>query len=337
MPENNFKPTMYKMITPLELIEINTTEPLHFKLNENETIVRNDRAIFDSFNSVNMGTAKVEFIQGREKAPFTYYPLLVTAQKYVEDFPTAASDVLDGVLKSLSLFKTTNTILHIGQRLMMTVDDQNMGGLVVTQGSCLLNESKGLPKYSLDVKELSTFKEYYNKFIQVFRKLNKNNRIKLGIEFYSKASRTADIVEKFIFLSVALEILFSNESSELGYRFSNRISLLLGNDLTQRIITQKNISKIYTKRSTIVHGNVVDPPSFAEFVYLNELIRSSILQLLSLTNEPKYSDYLSVIDSFILKQDSIEYCEFQKQKLFFFGNLSEFKFVSLDNVMNSSL
>lgn len=336
MSENSFKPTKFKMITPLELIEINTAEPLHLELNENEAIVRNDQAVFDSYNSTIIGTHKVEYIQGRERIPFTYYPLLAAAHTYVENFPTAALDVLDGVLKSLSLFKTTNTILHVGQRLMITVDDRNMGGIVVTQGSCLLNESKGLPKYSLNLNELASFKEFYNKFIQIFRKLDKNNRIKLGIEFYSKASRTADIVEKFIFLSVALEILFSNESSELGYRFSNRISLLLGNDLTQRIITQKNVSKIYNKRSTIVHGNVVDPPSFPEFVYLNELIRSSILQLLSLINEPKYSDYVSVIDSFILKQDSTEYQEFQKQKLLF-GPLSEFKFVSLENVMNSSL
>lgn len=320
----------YRMLTPLIRINLETTEPLHYQINQNIMIVVKDLQVFQNFNMVNLENFATQHFSGMSGMVFTYNPLMVTTFPYVDDYPDHAERVLKDFLDALALFKTTTkTKLKDGPRIVQTITAQNMIQWLNIRGSDDTHDFKG-KRYDLTLAELEEFKEFYNKLIPIITGFQENKIIP-AIDFYSRASRHFDITEKFIFLSLALETLFSQEEDELSYRFSNRISLLLGNNYEERTRIAKSIkSVIYKRRSMIVHGSNLATPPEDEYEYLNEVIRVSILRYLSLMTNG-ISDPISELDSFLLKQNSDNYNDFKNKSMSTFGELAELKFQNIRN------
>jgi len=326
-------PVSYRMLTPLIRIRIDTTEKLHYDINNNIRIIVNDNQVFQNFNVHIIGQNRMELFSGVSAMVFNYNPLLVIQFPYVDDFPEQAYAILNVFLKALALFKTTsNTKLKDGPRIIQTVLSNNSLGIEVLRGSDDVQESHAKP-YELKLSEIDQFRDFFNQFLNIFSNV-KNKKFLYALDFYSKASKTEDVIEKFIFLSLAFEFLFSKENDELSYRFSNRAALLIGENFQERqkISTViKNV--IYEKRSAIVHGSNMKPPSDDILSYFNEFMRCSLLRFLSLL-ERGYSKPLSNLDSFLLKQDSGDYSQFIVDCNNIFSNLGKLQFQSIRKKSN---
>ncbi len=320
-------PVNYRMLTPLIRIKLDVKTKFQYQISPNIVIFANDLQIFQNFNIINLPNYTSEHFSGMSSMVFTYNPLLVTTFPYVDDFPDQSDAMLKLFLDALALFKTTtNTKLKDGPRIIQSLTAQPQIAVLVIRGSDDTQDFQG-KQYPLSIKELDEFRDFYNKLVQVTK--TKENKILPAIDFYSKASRHFDITEKYIFLSLALESLFSKESDELIYRFSNRISLLLGNNFEERKRIAKSIKNvIYRRRSNIVHGTDLSAPSEDEYEYLNEVIRVSILRYLSLINNGILNP-IDELDSFLLKQNTDEYDEFKKKSLLAFSTLSELRFQNI--------
>jgi len=320
-------PVNYRMLTPLIRIQLDVNTPFQYQISPNITIIANNTQVFHNFNIVNLSNFTSQHFSGMSSMVFTYNPLLITTFPFVKDFPEHADATLKLFLDALALFKTTtNTKLKDGPRIIQSLTAQPLILGLVIRGSDDTSDFQG-KRYPLSVNELDEFRNFYNKLVQYTK--TKENKILPAIDFYSKASRHFDITEKFIFLSLSLESLFSKESDELSYRFSNRISLLLGNSFEEREKIAKSIKNvIYQRRSKIVHGTDLSPPSEDEYEYLNEVIRVSILRYLSLINNGILNP-IDELDSFLLKQNTHEYDEFKKKSLLAFSILSELKFQNI--------
>lgn len=315
----------YRMLTPLIRIKIKTDKKLHYKINNNLTIIENDPTVFPSWNNSTFGSQTIQILSGMSAMSFNYSPLLVGFFPYVKNYPDEATEVLDIFLTALALFKTTsNTKLKAGPRIVQTLTAAPLIRMLNIRGSDDWGEFQG-KEYPLEMSELDDFKNFYNTFEPLFKKII-NKKFKFALEFFSKSSRTADVIEKFIFLSLSFEFLFSKENDELSYRFSNRTALLLGDNFTERSKIAKIIKNvIYQKRSSIIHGSNMDPPTEDILLFFNELMRTALLQFISLY-DAGYTDPISDIDSFLLKQQTNEYDEFKKKSLSLFLEISRLKF-----------
>jgi len=326
--------TKYRMLTPLTRLRIDTKEKVHFKINENISIIINDNTIFQNFNNPSDGKQTFPLLTGTETVSFNYNPLFVCMFDVKGNHQEHALKTVDDFLTTLALFKTTNTKLKSGKKIIQTINSDSSLGMVSIPGSDDTFDVKKVDLYTLSIAELEEFKLFYNKFVEVIKNLD-DKRIFYAIDFYTKASATDDITEKFIFLSLTLELLFSRENNELSYRFSNRIAHLIGNSFSEREILVKNVKSLYEKRSSLFHGASLKAPTLQYFYYMNELMRSSILQYLSLYYEFK-KDPIPEINKFLLQQDEEDYSEFQEKRNQF-GTISEFKYEKIKKIEEISI
>ena len=312
MSQPPITPVSYRMLTPLIRIKVDTKNPLHYQINNNIQIIVNDLQVFQNFNIISIKNFTHQHFLGMASMVFTYNPLMVILFPFVSNYPDHAEKVLKEFLDALALFKTTQkTKFKDGPRIVQSISNQNTGLGLNIRGSDDTHDFQG-KNYELSLKELDEFKNFYNKLISIISKLSQS-KAAAPLNFFSRASRHSDITEKFVFLSLALESLFSKEEVELSYRFSNRIALLLGNNFEERKRISRCIKNVtYKRRSMIIHGSNVEAPPDDEYEFLHEVIRVSILQFLSLINLG-ITDPINELDSFLLKQNKVEYEEFKKK------------------------
>ena len=317
----------YRMMAPLSGIEFEFKEKTRYPLNDNVHLFINDSSEFPNYNTINTGQFSYQIITGIDSIPFNYYPLLVCYFKDIENIDQHSQNLLSSFIISLSFFKTTNSKIKEGRRIIQTILADGTGGSVAAPGAF---DSDMATKYKLSKSELDEFKIFYEKFQNILDSLT-DKRMLFAINFYAKASRTGDITEKFIFLSLALEMLFSRENDELSYRFGNRIALLLGSSQKQRECIRTIVKQLYNIRSSLFHGSSFKAPSLNEFLYLNELIRASILQLITLIKLDT-SDPILTLDEMILKQDTEEYQKMHKNTMTYFSNIVEFRYKEYEKI-----
>jgi hypothetical protein len=134
-----------------------------------------------------------------------------------------------------------------------------------------------------------------------------NAYIKLAVNFLKRARTKVQEENQIIDCFVAIESLFSTneEKTEMRFRISNRVAILLAKDKDERIELRKKIRDLYDLRSTIVHGSskIRKGRKGLLFIY----VRESILRFLSLAqiyeNQESIIDQIddSMIDNEILK------------------------------------
>jgi len=123
---------------------------------------------------------------------------------------------------------------------------------------------------------------------------NKKGKLRQAIyragQYYESSHERTDNVERLLALAVAVESLFSpSDKGELKFRISQSTAQLIGKDPEEREEIFKSISKMYDRRSALVHGAYdVDAYDAGEFVTATEIdqwsayLRRSILAFLAL-------------------------------------------------------
>lgn len=228
-------------------------------------------------------------------------------------------------LETMGLFKSTLSILAVAGLCVRRIEEAaGPSGHFGWENTII-----GKPYYYLKTSEhadlfdlLTKYKEFWdtNKIGATSSKQLK--RINLARYYFGKNFQTVDIVERYIFLSIALEALYGEAQDELRYRYANRAALLLGDDVETRKIVYKNIQKAYDKRSDILHGRISWRIEPKEVLTYTEIIRQTILRFISLQSRG-YVDICRILDECIL--DSTRHARLLEDAKTFFGKISEYR------------
>ncbi len=97
--------------------------------------------------------------------------------------------------------------------------------------------------------EVNEFKIFYN----LFKKYNKQAQMKIAIERYNLGMQAVSFDDSIIDFMIALECLFGG-NTELTYRISTRIALLLGTTEEETEEIRTFMINVYSIRSKITHG-----------------------------------------------------------------------------------
>ena len=115
-------------------------------------------------------------------------------------------------------------------------------------------------------------------------------RVHYAMSWLDKARRLPRFYDRFIFLSIALETLISDQQTGLAYHLSQRAAFLIGETDEQRHILFSKIRNVYKSRSKIIHGEIEFETKNNELFFLQEVVRVLILKMISLRkhyNDPK--------------------------------------------------
>lgn len=148
--------------------------------------------------------------------------------------------------------------------------------------------------YSLEEYDQEAF---LNKILPYFSCITKkeNKYLKIASEYLWRArfEQSSEIIVINCF--IALEALFmrTNDNTELSYRLSNRVAVLLCEDGEKRLRLRKTIRDWYNLRSRIVHGEPTDLKRESHNdIFL--ITRETILRFFILAE--KYQNHDEVID-----------------------------------------
>lgn len=154
---------------------------------------------------------------------------------------------------------------------------------------------KGLAPYFLDSSEV----EVLQKWVEVSKDSHSRSRLRetengfrqmlfRSAEYYISSLTRGKVPERLVDLAIALESMFtpSSAKTELTFRISQNLALLLGKDPTERAEINNLAKKLYSKRSGLLHGQYdYNKFSRGEFVTDDEneawtaLIRRAIVRL----------------------------------------------------------
>jgi hypothetical protein len=105
----------------------------------------------------------------------------------------------------------------------------------------------------------------------------------------------------FITLMMSLEILFNQSTTELRYRVSRSVAVLLGKSRNKSEKIAKDLRGLYDIRSKIVHTGECDDLEKQKIVLLRNYVRKCLLklfalgikkdELITLLNELGYGDF----------------------------------------------
>ncbi len=160
-------------------------------------------------------------------------------------------------------------------------------------------------------KDLLFKKEHSEKIWNLFESSNPNNlekRLINAIEWVGKAKNEIDSEKALIQFLFAIEALVNfNEqkivSPSVSYGMCETISILLGEDKTERLEIDKIFNQLYSIRSSIVHGNAkgfskydlenaksLSEKLIAKFFNDNEIIKLGVNGIKRLIKEKKYEN-----------------------------------------------
>jgi len=225
-------------------------------------------------------------------------------------------------LQTLGLFKSTLSILTVGGLLVKRIE--NGGGQFGWENTVVGRKHYFLRKEEYD--DLINLLATYEKFWQENRVTGQSNkqlkRINGARYYFLKNYQTKDLVDRHIFLSVALEALYGEGQHELMYRYSNRAALLLGDDANRRRAVYSAVKRAYQKRSDILHGRtswILEPK---EVLSYTEIIRQTILRCISLYTQG-YLNIGKILDECMHNPE--KHAKLLKDAKELFGPTSEYK------------
>lgn len=185
-------------------------------------------------------------------------------------------------LQALGLFKSTLSILAVGGLLVKRIESG--GGQFGWENTVVGRKHYFLRKEEYEglINLLTIYEKFWNENKVTGQSNKQLKRINWARYFFLKNYQTKDLVDRHIFLSVALEALYGEGKHELMYRFSNRAALLLGDDIKRRKTVYSDVKRAYKKRSDILHGRIGWILEPKEVLGYTEIIRQTILRCISL-------------------------------------------------------
>lgn len=158
------------------------------------------------------------------------------------------------------------------------------------------------PVYTLENSEIPNLLRFIQEtklpFIEPF--------LQLAFENFELSYQTRDINLSFLSLTLSLETLFNPGESELTYRISRNIAVLLGKNKSNSEMIFSEIKGLYNKRSRIVHSGKSNIITEADLLKLRNYVRESI-KIIDKIGENK-KDLLNLLHSsgFGQMQEEIE-------------------------------
>jgi len=121
--------------------------------------------------------------------------------------------------------------------------------------------------------------------------------LKLALRYFYQADETERLQDKIILYFICLDALYSEERTELSYRLSQRVALMLGQSQKERRQIFENMRALYKKRGAVVHGSSISL-SREEIGTLRDYAHSSVASFLQLKklgkNKKNILDLLNV-------------------------------------------
>ena len=238
--------------------------------------------IFGDFEEINFGNRiKIRRITNEEKESITQqalFPSLVTVPKtgiwhlefLLEGFYTHAkgtsiktstvTNEFKEIVTALRLFKSGSVGYSYVKTKTLTWTTNQMGtsyGWGYSRQGIIDIKSYELKKS--EKPELLSLWRKYSKFRKSLGSLDTGRFFNLAIKWFNMGVEENDYENKIIDFFVSFEALCLPERSELSYRLSNRVALLLGRDCEESEKIRKFMIKAYKIRSDIVHGAKVSP------------------------------------------------------------------------------
>jgi hypothetical protein len=120
-------------------------------------------------------------------------------------------------------------------------------------------------------------------------------RLILALEWLGQAYRDSSFQNSFIKAAISLEIIFNyNEetiiTSSILHQISENTALILGNNAEECIQIEKEMKKLYSKRSSIVHAGNTD----ININMLMDILNYSSCIILLLLNKKEYQNVKSI-------------------------------------------
>lgn len=123
-------------------------------------------------------------------------------------------------------------------------------------------EITSLEKY-MEVKIARDKKEYFlENFEELFDKMSDNEILKLIIEIYDSNLYTSNFRILFINFTTCLELLLVQGRSEITYKISRGIAVLLSSSKKEGKILYEKMKELYNMRSVLVHEGKYDDTKF---------------------------------------------------------------------------
>lgn len=115
-------------------------------------------------------------------------------------------------------------------------------------------------KYFLSREEIADLKRIYIMVKKFYENATtqKDNSVTMAISWFNKYFYEFNTEHRFIFLMFLMETLCSDGGSEIQFKLSNRISLIIGKDDKEMISIIDDVKELYKQRSKIVHGDVLN-------------------------------------------------------------------------------
>lgn len=126
--------------------------------------------------------------------------------------------------------------------------------------------------YSIEDSELPDLQD----FIQHVKVPFDEGFLQLALENYELSYRIHNPSLSFLSLMMGLEALVNDAPSEIQYRTSRNVAVLLGKDKAEADLIFKEIKKMYRKRSVIVHTGSVGSVDKEDLLKLRAYVRMCI-------------------------------------------------------------
>ena len=179
-------------------------------------------------------------------------------------------------------------------------------------------------KYKINKANISSIKDLYLICVRLLTNLDKNNYIKIAIDFYKDSIKDDKFgASKITYLIIALEALFNTDRNEISRTIRQRCTKLLQNFYNKDQVKQieKDLKTAYSIRCCYAHGSKHTNPK-AEFELVNRILeytKTAIILCLQLNKIYNKSDINKLLDDSLLYEDkNLKLCEdLKKLKIYF--------------------
>jgi hypothetical protein len=175
-------------------------------------------------------------------------------------------------------------VVHIGYSVPFFqpnwVNQIRRSGLFFLGEPRRLSYANGAKPYKIDATAIERLSTWWRAITtpEVARYLeNKTGKLRQAIyragEYYETSHQRADSVERLLALAIAVESLFSpSDKGELRFRISQSAAQFIGKTAVERGEIFKSITKMYDRRSSLVHGSYdVEKYDQGKFVSSDEI------------------------------------------------------------------
>lgn len=196
---------------------------------------------------------------------------------------------LKPIIRLMRLFKEGNILMPREYYYFMDNDAPKLHSISSTELSFLSGPFDSI--YTLEDSETQELQE----FIQNTKLPFNEPFLQLAFENFELSYQTQNLNLSFLSLMISLETLF-NPGSELRYRISRNVAVVLGKDKKHAKSIFSDIKNLYNQRSEIVHSGKSNIINKEDLFKLRRYVRNSIIEIYKIGKSK--DELLEILDSY---------------------------------------